>query len=419
MRKSLLLLFFISTFLSRSQQENVNSIEILGLEKSKKNYIQKLILSQKNTALDSTKVEEDLIRLIREPSISHAYFTWDTLNNKNQLIYHIEENKTLIPAIDIWSTLNQQVAFHLGINEHNFLGRGYLTGVFYRKNIFDGFGLIFGNPNFRGTRMGIYAIVQKRNTFEPVKTPNGTAFYNYRFTSSDFKFDFKPNILKTYSLGIGLLEENYTLEDGKESSQIPNTFTTQKFLFKLNFDFNRLEQFYYFFSGFRNLIQLNNVWGTNFGGEKYFYALENEATFFKSIKTKGNWASRLKIGVSRNFETPFPAFVIDNNLNTRGSGNKVKRGSQIAVINTEYRHTFLERKWLAIQGNGFIDSSWILPAGKEHKEIFTNKNHNLCSGIGIRFIHKFIHTAILRIDYGFSINNGSSKGLVFGIGQYF
>jgi hypothetical protein len=419
MRKSLLLLFFISTFLSRSQQENVNSIEILGLEKSKKNYIQKLILSQKNTALDSTKVEEDLIRLIREPSISHAYFTWDTLNNKNQLIYHIEENKTLIPAIDIWSTLNQQVAFHLGINEHNFLGRGYLTGVFYRKNIFDGFGLIFGNPNFRGTRMGIYAIVQKRNTFEPVKTPNGTAFYNYRFTSSDFKFDFKPNILKTYSLGIGLLEENYTLEDGKESSQIPNTFTTQKFLFKLNFDFNRLEQFYYFFSGFRNLIQLNNVWGTNFGGEKYFYALENEATFSKRIKTKGNWASRLKIGVSRNFETPFPAFVIDNNLNTRGSGNKVKRGSQIAVINTEYRHTFLERKWLAIQGNGFIDSSWILPAGKEHKEIFTNKNHNLYSGIGIRFIHKFIHTAILRIDYGFSINNGSSKGLVFGIGQYF
>ena len=215
MRKSLLLLFFISTFLSRSQQENVNSIEILGLEKSKKNYIQKLILSQKNTALDSTKVEEDLIRLIREPSISHAYFTWDTLNNKNQLIYHIEENKTLIPAIDIWSTLNQQIAFHLGINEHNFLGRGYLTGVFYRKNIFDGFGLIFGNPNFRGTRMGIYAIVQKRNTFEPVKTPNGTAFYNYRFTSSDFKFDFKPNILKTYSLGIGLLEENYTFEDGK------------------------------------------------------------------------------------------------------------------------------------------------------------------------------------------------------------
>ncbi|MEK9613561.1 MAG: outer membrane protein assembly factor, partial [Flavobacteriaceae bacterium] len=265
----------------------------------------------------------------------------------------------------------------------------------------------------------IYGILQKRNTFEPVNTPTGTAFYNYRFISSDFKFDFKPNILKTYSVGLGLLEENYTLAEGKEDSQIPNTFATQKFLFKLNFDFNRLEQFYYLFSGFRNLIQLNNVWGANFGGENYFYAFENETTFFKRIKTKGNWANRMKIGISRNFETPFPAFVIDNNLNTRGAGNKVRRGSQIAVINTEYRHTLLERKWLAIQGNGFIDSSWILPAGGFINDFFSTKNHNLYSGIGIRIIHKFIHTAILRLDYGFSLNNGRSKGLVFGIGQYF
>lgn len=421
MRKTLLLVFCAGIFLLQSQERKIISIEIEGLNKSKKSYIRKLILSQKNTILDSSLVKEDLIRLIREPAISHAYMSWDTLNNNNRLVYHIEENKTLIPAVDIWSTLDQQLAFHLGINEHNFLGRGYLTGVFYRKNIFDGFGVIFGNPNFGGTRFGIYGIAQKRNTFEPVETPNNSkAFYNYRFYSGDFKFDYKASILKTFSVGLGILQEDYSLEEGEASSKIPNAFSTRKFLIKLNYDFNQLEQFYYYFSGIRNLVQLNNVWGTNFGNENFFYSLENETTFFKRIKSRGNWASRLKFGVSRNFETPFPAFVVDNNLNTRGAGNKVRRGGQITVINTEYRYTLLDRKVLAIQGNGFIDSSWILPSGGMLKEFFTKKNHNLYGGIGVRIIHKFIHTAILRIDFGFSLNNTTpSSGLVFGIGQYF
>jgi hypothetical protein len=37
----------------------------------------------------------------------------------------------------------------------------------------------------------------------------------------------------------------------------------------------------------------------------------------------------------------------------------------------------------------------------------------------LRFIHKKIFNAIFRIDYGFGLTQGSSRGIVFGIGQYF
>ena len=139
-----------------SQNTSIYTVEIKGLKKSKKGYIEKLILSKANQVLDSNKVKEDIIRLIREPAVSHAYFTVETLDDKNRVVFHIEENKTLIPALDLWTTIDSELAYHIGLNEYNFLGRGYLIGAFYRKNIFNGYGLILGNPNFRGTRFGNY-----------------------------------------------------------------------------------------------------------------------------------------------------------------------------------------------------------------------------------------------------------------------
>ena len=141
--------------------------------------------------------------------------------------------------------------------------------------------------------------------------------------------------------------------------------------------------------------------------------------FFKRIKQLGNLAFRLKLGMAKNNDTPFPPFAIDNNRNVRGSGNLIQRGSALWVINSEYRQSLFERKWFAMQANLFVDVAGIRPSGNALKDIFKNKNAHTYSGIGIRFIHKYIHNAVLRIDYGFAIGNSKQNGLVFGIGQYF
>jgi hypothetical protein len=72
-----------------------------------------------------------------------------------------------------------------------------------------------------------------------------------------------------------------------------------------------------------------------------------------------------------------------------------------------------------LQGNAFVDAgTWRNPGGSL-SDFTDSKNIKVYSGVGLRFINKKIFNAIFRIDYGFGLTQGSSKGLVFGIGQYF
>ena len=102
MRKLFLcsLIFFSTNLIG--QEKKIDSFAIYGLKKSKLSYIKKLIFYTPNQPLDTIKVNENLIRIIREPAVSHAYYTIDTIpDNQLKLNYHIEENKTLIPAVDV------------------------------------------------------------------------------------------------------------------------------------------------------------------------------------------------------------------------------------------------------------------------------------------------------------------------------
>lgn len=109
----------------------LDSLGIEGLKKTKEIYLRKLIQTEVGKPLDSLKMTEDITRIIREPAVSHAYYTVVfTTENHCRVLYTIEENKTLIPSVDLWSTLDKQFAFHLGVSEYNAFGRGYTTSGF-------------------------------------------------------------------------------------------------------------------------------------------------------------------------------------------------------------------------------------------------------------------------------------------------
>jgi hypothetical protein len=106
-------------------------------------------------------------------------------------------------------------------------------------------------------------------------------------------------------------------------------------------------------------------------------------------------------------------------LNIRGVGNTIDRGTGVIVLNSEYRHTLLEKGWFVLQANAFVDSgTWRNPGG-DFSDFSKMDNVKIYPGLGLRFIHKKIYNAIFRIDYGYGITKNSTKGFVFGIGQYF
>ncbi|WP_320241133.1 hypothetical protein [Tenacibaculum sp. 1B UA] len=150
-----------------------------------------------------------------------------------------------------------------------------------------------------------------------------------------------------------------------------------------------------------------------------FLIFLNDFFYFKRLGKKGNWANRLRVGLSSNDDTPFAPFALDNNLNLRGVGILVDRGTGSIVCNTEYRHTLYEKKWFVIQSNVFVDAgTWRNPGGS-FDDFINSDNMKVYSGIGLRFINKKIFNAIFRIDYGHGLTKNASKGFVFGIGQYF
>jgi hypothetical protein len=108
------MLVFLGSF-SRGQQ-HVSSIVFHGHQKTKGFYLEKLISTELNKPLDSLRVAQDILRLVQTPAINHAYYqVKKSHDGQLELHFYLEENRTLIPAVDLWQTLNNQFAFHLGL----------------------------------------------------------------------------------------------------------------------------------------------------------------------------------------------------------------------------------------------------------------------------------------------------------------
>lgn len=149
----LVICFLFCSCIGFTQEARVKSILFEGLKKSKPSYLKQLLKQQEGKPYRADIVQEDLLVLLREPAVSHAYQSLDSLANGELLLrFHIEENSTLIPAVDLWQTVNNSFAYHLGVTDYNFSGRGYTVGGFYRQNNFPGFGIILENNNFHNAQ---------------------------------------------------------------------------------------------------------------------------------------------------------------------------------------------------------------------------------------------------------------------------
>ncbi|MEM7659864.1 MAG: outer membrane protein assembly factor, partial [Bacteroidota bacterium] len=154
--------------------------------------------------------------------------------------------------------------------------------------------------------------------------------------------------------------------------------------------------------------------------QDWFWKIQNQFRYYHRIGRKGNLATRVRLGISPDINSPFVPFVLDSYLNIRGSGNRVARGTGEIVWNGEYRHTLWEDgRYGAIQVVGFVDWGTWRTLDIKGRDMFRPENMVLFYGGGIRlYIPKASHL-ILRADYGFRAGAVRENGLVLGVGQYF
>ena len=419
MKKAALCFIFFALIVSNlfSQEYIVHDLKIQGNKKLKASFVKSISTVKSGRKLDSLVLEQDILRLKRLPSVAHAYYQIFPLEgNLYNVFYNIEENFTLIPSLNVYTTNDDEFAYRLGLHEFNLLGRNIILGGFYQKDIYSSYAVNFRAPYLFSNKLGLAVNHQDLTTQEPVFFEDETANYKYRNKSFEGLGLYELNFRNRLELGVNYFVEDYEFI-GDNINDRPE-LNVHKWLMKGLYEYNNLDYVYQYVSGFKSQFNFQYVTSTNDMLPDFFIGW-NDFFFFKRIGTTGNWASRLRMGLSTNDETPFAPFSVDNNLNVRGVGNTIDRGTGVIVLNTEYRHTLYEKGWFVLQGNAFVDSgTWRNPGG-DFDDFGKMKNVKIYPGLGIRLIHKKIYNAIFRIDYSHGITKNATKGFVFGIGQYF
>jgi outer membrane protein assembly factor BamA len=420
MKQFITLLFLTFGYFSLAQNV-VADLKVQGNKKLKSSFITKISNIKPGVKLDSTVIEEDIRLLKRLPSIAHAsYQVFPALeSNEYNVYYNIEENFTIIPSANVYTTNDDEFAYRLGLYEFNLFGQNITFGGFYQKDIYDSYAINFRAPFLFSRKLGLAVNFQNLTTQEPVFFDGTTADYKYNNESFEVLGLYQINFTNRIETGVSFFTENYEYKSGATNPNVPEALVVDKLLYKLIYEYNNLNYDYQYVEGFRSIFNFQYVHAREDTQLPDFLIGWNDFQYFKRFGKRGNWANRLRLGVATNDDTPFAPFAVDNNLNIRGVGNLIDRGTAAVVLNTEYRHTLYEKGWFALQGNAFIDAgSWRNPGG-DLGDFADSQNLRVYPGIGLRFIHKKIFNAIFRIDYGIGVTPDSTQGLVFGIGQYF
>lgn len=420
-KKNVIFLFFFSSAVIFCQQK-IDDIIITGIKKTKKEFIFKVLKTKVGNTLNVTLLENDIIFLKRLALVSNASSKIKLLeNNKCTVEIKIQENFTILPDINFWEALDNRFSYRVGVYDYNFLGKNITLGGFYQNNGFDSYALNFKSPFLFSNKWGMAFNYQNWKSEEPLYFENQSANYLYNNISSELLALYQINLKNKINFGINIFTENYQLLSGEVPSNVPENLSLNKTLFKLVHQFSNINYDYQYLNGFKSDFYLQYVFTDNkFQNE--FFIVWNDFSYYKRIKERGNWANRIRLGISSNDDSPFAPFALDNNINIRGVGFLVDRGTGVFVANTEYRHTFFDNKKIAVQTNVFLDAgAWRDPGG-QLKDFFDAEGLRLYSGFGFRFISKKIYNATFRIDYGFKVKDVISNkigGLVFGFGQYF
>lgn len=412
-------LFFLNSSLILAQTKIISEIKINGTKKLKTALVLKIISAKIGDSLDTKVIANDIIRLKRIPPIANAtYEVISSASDNVQLVFTIQENFTLIPFANLYTSSNDDFAFRLGLQEFNFFGRNITLGGFYQFDIFNSYGIEARDPYLFSNKFGVAFNYKNFTTQEPVFFKEDTADYKYNNKGFEILGLYEINTKNNIALGFSLFTEDYQYINGFIDENVPLALNVRKSLGKLLYNYEDLNYHYQYLNGFKSILNLQYVRSTSEALPDFWIGF-NDFLLYKRIGHKGNWANRIRLGLATNSESPFAPFTLDNNINIRGVGNTIDRGTGAIVFNTEYRHTLIDKNWFVLQSNLFLDGgSWRNPGGELKN--FTDKNNiRVYPGLGLRLMHKRIFNAIFRIDYGYGITKDASRGFVFGIGQYF
>ncbi|WP_424962059.1 POTRA domain-containing protein [Ekhidna sp.] len=414
MKKLVLAILLLSSFFAEAQK--ITTINFEGLKKTKQTYLSQFLPFQIGDELDSAKLEETKQRLVNLEMFADVAYQVEQIDGDVKITFQMMELYTLLPIFN-FGGIEENFWFQVGASEVNLRGKGNKLTMYYQYYDRSSFATHLTLDRIKQSQWGLNFNFIKWSTLEPLFFSNNVVEYEYdNYTlgiDAIHHFNFRDRI----EFGSAFFIEDYQKYTPGAFEGAPENVNKHKILGKIRLIQNRVNHHFFYLNGGHNQLNLQTV--QSLDNDPPFYIIFNDLKYFKRIGAYGNIASRLRLGLSSNEESPFAPFVLDSYVNIRGVGNRVDRGTGAIILNAEYRHAFIDQRNIAIQGVIFSDSgSWRNPGG-DFADFVDSENFQLFAGGGLRLIHKKIYNAIFRIDYGINLQDQNMNGFVLGIGQYF
>jgi outer membrane protein assembly factor BamA len=400
-----------------AQSFQLDRVEVEGLDRTHRSFFNGIAHVGAGDSTDVAALEEMRKWLVLQPAFNVVEYTLDTVGQKQVLRWQVEEARTILPYVGLWSS-DDITTVLAGLSEFNLLGRGISVGAFYQYNLRHSLGLFYRHPFLLG-QFGTELSYTLWNSYEPLYKGPATAFYDYSNSSVNATLLYMPNRRQEWQAGLSLFREQYALGTVSEEDRplFPRQLDINKLGIRLNHLYRGAVPRYFYWSGF-SVDTYAQVVLDEFGTDP-FYIIRQSLRYYRRSGERGNIALRLLWGLSSNVNSPFAPFALDNHISIRGVGDRIDRGTGVLTLNTEYRHMFYESNVLGLQGVGFVDvGSWRLPGGPL-SDFVEPDVIRLHAGLGARLILKQFYNTVLSVDYGHSLRRDGVGGFVMGLGQYF
>jgi len=410
---------FLTSNLTAQSDPELRAIQFKGLTKTKLSFLEGIIQSRIGQTTSKVQIETDVQNLRNVSGIGNVTYDLDTLSNGLDLVFHVEEIQTLLPIVN-FGTVTDNFWFQLGFVDINWEGKGQTFSVYYQNNDQRHSGQFYYRvPNFNNKSWGYTVSLSRWASREPLFFTEETVLYDYDNNSITLTGLRQFGLQHSIEFGGTFFIEKYQKSENQDLqfSPGPASLTQNKFLTKLEYQSRKLDYHFFYLNGRSWRLTLQNVYNTD--DKSLFNSLQFQGKQFLRIGNNMNLAFRLRLAIATNNDSPFAPFVVDSQVNLRGVGNRIDRGTAQAVINIELRQTiFHVDKWAA-QAVVFTDiGSWRNPGGQLEDILDVNEIREFVGG-GVRIIYKKVYGAVLRIDYGMDVFNKDQRGWVLGLGQYF
>lgn len=421
--KGLLFISFCFVFGMLGSTQTISEIKFENVKRSNPQFLE----SRLDLIVGNVCDEEAVIRNVQYLTNLNLFLAVDyridsTENNTVNVCFIITEAVYIYPILLIGG-FDNKLNLSVGVGDINFRGKAQSIGFIYQYYDRHSFSFYQAAAVHKNGKTGHDFSLGKKSTVEPLYFDTIKGIFNFDNYHVSIGGHYWFN--RYLKLGVGgmLMYENYQnkgveFETPDHVFDLEEKFNFLKYQLRTAFEYSNVNYSFERRQGIKNTVFVETI-QTDGVPMASFLKVTNEFNAYKHLGKSGMVSFRNRLGIATNNDSPFSPFVIDGFVNIRGSGDRVARGTGEIIFNAEYLHTVWRNKWFYLMMNAFTDVGYLRPPGGSIASSFENQNAYYFSGIGLRIHSRKLYNTVIRLDYGFDLENLSNNGLTFGFGHFF